>query len=148
MKFGRTFCVRFCFFVGAVGLLGLKTALVCHAEERLPVRARTERVANVVHERLGRGVVAVRVSADSVMVGWRYLSSDAPGVSFRVYRDGLLVTPTPISVSTQFFDYNPSRGRAEYEVYPVTDGREDRLSGGRYTLPADAPTGYVDIPLL
>ena len=148
MKFGRTFCVRFCFFVGAVGLLGLKTAVVCHAEERLPVRARTERVANVVHERLGRGVVAVRVSADSVMVGWRYLSSDAPGVSFRVYRDGLLVTPTPISVSTQFFDYNPSRGRAEYEVYPVTDGREDRLSGGRYTLPADAPTGYVNIPLL
>ena len=67
-------------------------------------------------ERLGRGAVAVRLSPDTVMVGWRYLSSDSVRTVFNVYRDGLLVTPKPVSVSTQFYDYNPSWGKSVYEV--------------------------------
>ena len=98
-------------------------------------------------EMLGRGAVAVRVSPDTVMVGWRYLSSDPLGAAFNVYRDGLLVTPRPVAVSTQFYDYNPSRAEAFYEVRPVVDGREVAASAGRFVLPADAPTGYLDIPL-
>lgn len=98
-------------------------------------------------EMLGRGAVAVRVSPDTVMVGWRYLSSDPLGAAFNVYRDGLLVTPRPVAVSTQFYDYNPSRAEAFYEVRPVVDGREVAASAGRFVLPADAPTGYLNIPL-
>ena len=56
-------------------------------------------------ERLGRGAVAVRLSPDTVMVSWRYLSSDPVRTVFNVYRDGLLVTPKPVAVSTQFCDY-------------------------------------------
>ena len=81
-------------------------------------------------EMLGRGAVAVRVSPDTVMVGWRYLSSDPLGAAFNVYRDGLLVTPRPVAVSTQFYDYNPSRAEAFYEVRPVVDGREVAASAG------------------
>ena len=81
------------------------------------------------------------------MVSWRYLSSDPVRTVFNVYRDGLLVTPKPVAVSTQFYDYNPSRGKSVYEVRPVIDGCEKTSSGGKWTLPADAPCGYVDIPL-
>ena len=101
----------------------------------------------VTREHLGRGAVAVRLSADTVMVGWRYLSSDSLETTFNVYRDGLLVTPVPVTVSTQFFDYNPSRGKAVYEVRPVLDGQEMASAGGTCTLPADAPLGYVELPL-
>ncbi len=98
-------------------------------------------------ERLGRGTVAVRISPDTVMVSWRYLSSDPAGTAFNVYRDGRLVTPEPVAVSTQFYDCNPSREKAAYEVRPVVDGREEPSSGGGWTLPADAPCGYLNIPL-
>ena len=101
----------------------------------------------VTDRRLGRGLAAVRVNPDTVMVCWRYLSSDPLHTEFNVYRDGLLVTPEPVAVSTQFFDRNPSRKEAEYEVRPVVDGKETLSSAGRYTLPADAPCGYIDIPL-
>ncbi|MCD8317957.1 MAG: rhamnogalacturonan lyase [Paraprevotella sp.] len=99
------------------------------------------------YEHLGRGVVAVRTSPDTVMVGWRYLSSDALATAFNVYRDGKLVSPAPIEVTTQFFDNNTSRGKAVYEVRPVMDGTECAAGRGIGVLPKDAPCGYVEIPL-
>ncbi len=99
-------------------------------------------------ERLGRGAVAVRTSPDTVMVGWRYLSSDPLRVAFNVYRDGERLTPEPVAVSTQFFDPNASTRAARYEVRPVVDGRELPDGRGACVLPADAPCGYLEIPLL
>lgn len=99
------------------------------------------------HERLGRGVVAVRVSPDTVLVGWRYLSSDPLHTLYNIYRDGKLVTTEPIGVSTQYYDRNVSAAQAVYEVRPVVDGQEVTSSSGRYVLPADAPCGYLEIPL-
>lgn len=98
-------------------------------------------------ERLGRGAVAVRTSPDTVMVGWRYLSSDPLRVAFNVYRDGERLTPEPVAVSTQFFDPNASTRAARYEVRPVVDGRELPDGRGVCVLPADAPCGYLEIPL-
>ena len=98
-------------------------------------------------ERLGRGVVAVRLSPDTVLVGWRYLSADPLRVAFNVYRDGQLLTRQPVAVSTQFFDSNPSQTESCYEVCPVVDGKEVGLARGFFELPADAPCGYVEIPL-
>ena len=107
-----------------------------------------ENPANATGERLGRGVVAIRTSTDTVMVGWRYLSADPVQVGFNVYRDGHLLTPEPVRTSTQFFDRNPSSAATRYEVRPVVNGKEDQsLAHGLYTLPPDAPCGYLEIPL-
>ena len=107
-----------------------------------------ENPANTTGERLGRGVVAIRTSTDTVMVGWRYLSADPVQVGFNVYRDGHLLTPEPVRTSTQFFDRNPSSAATRYEVRPVVNGKEDQsLAHGLYTLPPDAPCGYLEIPL-
>ena len=76
-------------------------------------------------ERLGRGVVAVRLSPDTVMIGWRYLPADPLRVAFNVYRDEQLLTRQPVAVSTQFFDSNPSQAEACYEVRPVVQGKEE-----------------------
>ena len=107
-----------------------------------------ENPANATGEQLGRGVVAIRTSTDTVMVGWRYLSADPVQVGFNVYRDGHLLTPEPVRTSTQFFDRNPSSAATRYEVRPVVNGKEDQsLAHGLYTLPPDAPCGYLEIPL-
>ena len=99
-----------------------------------------------VGERLGRGVVAVRLSADTVLVSWRYLSSDDRNVAFHVYRNGRRLTQKPVGVSTQYYDCNPSAEAAVYEVRPVKNGRGNKVAG-RFVLPADAPCGYLNIPL-
>lgn len=99
-------------------------------------------------EKLDRGVVAVRASEDSVMVSWRYLASDPMDESFEIYRNGKRVgctTPQGMShnSSTCFMDYNPQHTSATtYEVRP-TNGKLK----GKWTLPALAPCGYLDIAL-
>lgn len=39
-------------------------------------------------EHLGRGVIAIRENPSTVVVSWRYLSSDSIDESFDVYRNG------------------------------------------------------------
>lgn len=97
-------------------------------------------------EQLGRGVVAVRMTPDTVMVGWRYLSGDAPTAGFDVFRDGVKVNDKPVTVSTTFYDYNPSSAMACYMVRLVGDTCE-AMGGDTCLLPADAPCGYINIPL-
>ena len=99
-------------------------------------------------EHLNRGVVAVRASADTVAVSWRYLQTDASDVAFHVYRNGVQITQTPVSVGTIYYDYNPSKEAAVYEVKPADVSRKQaKKEGGRWLLPAEAPTGYLSIPL-
>ena len=93
-------------------------------------------------EPLGRGVVAVRESPDKVNVSWRYLSQDPESQAFDVYRDGKKINKQPIKDATFFTDNYKGSGSAVYEVRPS----KGKLSGS-YTLPADAPTGYINIPL-
>ena len=98
-------------------------------------------------EKLNRGVIAIRESPSEVVVSWRYLSSDPLKSGFNVYRDGKKITDTPVTVSTMFRDKNSSRKAAVYEVRPVVKGKETHHIDGKYTLPADAPLGYLNIPL-
>ncbi len=94
-------------------------------------------------EQLDRGVVALRTSEDSVLVSWRYLSTDPQDTRFAVYRNGKKMAELPARHSTTYMDYNPSHKRTKYEVRPLgTKGLK-----GSWTLPADAPIGYIDIPL-
>jgi len=93
-------------------------------------------------EKLNRGVVAVRESPSKVAVSWRYLSSDPENVKFDVYRNGQKVNKAPISTSTYFIDNNPSADAAVYEIKA-----SGASAGGKYTLPQNAPVGYIDIPI-
>lgn len=94
-------------------------------------------------ERLGRGVVAVRESPSKVVVSWRYLSSDPESQSFDIYRNGKKINGSPISDTTFFIDNYNSDEAAEYTV----KNRKGESAVSSYVLPANAPVGYVDIPL-
>lgn len=98
-------------------------------------------------EKLGRGVVAIRESPSTVVVSWRYLSSDPMETAFNIYRDGKKLTAQPVVTGTLFRDENSSRETAAYEVRPVLKGKETHHIDGTYTLPANAPLGYLQIPL-
>lgn len=73
-------------------------------------------------ERLNRGLVAVRTSAQEVYVGWRLLGTDAPGIAFNVYANGTRVNNTPITGSTNFV--HPTGSNNTYHITPVVDGSE------------------------
>ena len=96
-------------------------------------------------ERLNRGVVAFRTSPDSVCVQWRYLPSDPMDIAFEVLRDGQVIGRTTAAEPTFFMDYNPASTAAEYKVRPVSVNGD--LLTGQWTVPANAPIGYLDIPL-
>ncbi len=98
-------------------------------------------------EQLSRSLVAVRVDPRQVALSWRYLSSDHPQTAFNLYRDGELVATLHDAQGSYYLDQNPSTAPTDYEVRPVVKGRELRRGGMRYTLPADAPIGYIQIPL-
>lgn len=112
----------------------------------LPAQPRYD-LAQMQTERLGRGVLAVRTSRDSVAVQWRLLRSDAPQTAFHVYRDGRRITEQPLGQSTFFRDALPAARSAAYEVRPVVGGEELPHGRGTACLPPDAPTGYIEIPL-
>ena len=107
-------------------------------------------------ERLGRGVVAFRTTPDSVCVQWRYLPSESEDVTFEIFRNGKLIAQRSADAPTFLMDYNPESVEAEYFVRPVyQNGRVPAdlaketvpLYTGKWTLPAHAPIGYIDIPL-
>ncbi len=95
-------------------------------------------------EKLGRGVVAVRENPTEVTVSWRYLSSDPDNQSFDIYRDGKKINNAPVSDVTFYKDNYTGTAPATYEVKARRKGGP---AIGSYTLPANAPEGYVDIPL-
>ena len=95
-------------------------------------------------ERLDRGVVVVRASEDSVMVSWRYLKEDPLGTEFDIYRDGKRIGHRGPGEPTCLMDYYPKTKQAKYEVRTTAKGLAQR---GKWTLPANAPMGYLDIAL-
>lgn len=98
-------------------------------------------------EKLGRGVVAVRENPSDVVVSWRYLSSDPMNTTFNVYRDGKKIAAVPATTGTMYRDIYKGNDRAVYSVKPVANGKEATKAGGSFTLPANAPSGYINIPL-
>ena len=110
-------------------------------------------------ERLDRGVVAVRQSDGKVFVTWRTLKSDVKGKAFDVYRysaedhlqgkNGKKLNKEPMTQGGTFFiDNEPLEGDAVYEVREESGKRkEESGKGNAFTLKADAPVGYLPIPL-
>ncbi len=93
-------------------------------------------------EPLGRGLVAIRQSADKVALSWRYLEQDPDNQAFDIYRNGTKVNDKPLRDVTFWVDDNSSLAEAIYEVRPSAGSLT-----GRYTLPENAPLGYINIPL-
>ena len=92
-------------------------------------------------EQLNRGVVAVRTEDGKVAVSWRTLMSDTKGQPYDVYRNGVKLNKEPLTTGGTFFvDEQPTTGNA---VYEVRGGGKD----GAFTLKADAPVGYLPIPI-
>lgn len=98
-------------------------------------------------EKLGRGVVAIRQTPTKVCISWRYLSADPIHTGFNIYRDGVKITSKPVMEGTLFYDDNSAAKASTYLVKSVVDGKETKQVSGSYTLPANAPLGYIPIPL-
>lgn len=98
-------------------------------------------------EALNRGIVAVRSCPDSVFISWRYLQDDPEDIRFDLYRNDTLVAQG--LSSTNFSDASRSTGAATYRIkaHGTQKNIADRTTDGTYTLPANAPTGYIEIPL-
>ena len=70
-------------------------------------------------DKLDRGLIAMKVS-NGVFLSWRILGEEYYDVSYNVYRDGTLLTTTPLSVS----NYTDKSGTlsSKYTVEPVWNG--------------------------
>ena len=92
-------------------------------------------------EKLNRGVVAVKTQDGQVAVSWRTLTSDAKGQPYDVYRNGVRLNKEPLTTGGTFFvDEQPLTTDA---TYTVSGGS----TTGTFTLRADAPLGYLTIPI-
>ena len=105
-------------------------------------------------EKLGRGVVAIRESPEKVAISWRYLSSDPKDIAFNVYRDGKKLNKKPITGATFYTDKYKGTAAATYSVEPIANSSRNKsgqpncqLSIVNYQLPANAPVGYLPIPV-
>lgn len=113
-------------------------------------------------EKLDRGVIAVKTSS-GVFVSWRSLESDAPAMTFDVYRDGVKVNAEPIKGGTNLQDPAGTAG-SKYVVKACLAGADvetsretpveadvykriklDRPAGG--TFAGNSSMGTSDYPL-
>ena len=102
--------------------------------------------SNLCSERLDRGVVAMRTAPDSVLVSWRYLPTDPHDIVFEVLRGSKVVARMGRGEPTMFTDCYAATKAVRYSVRAV--GLKDKPTAtGRWTLPANAPIGYIDIPI-
>lgn len=104
-------------------------------------------------ERLGRGVVAVKLADGRVFVSWRLLGTDPEDISFNVYRSTgggapVQLNQEPLKTSTNLFDAGAKREQVNsYFVRPVLNGQE-QASSEPFRLGADAPAKpYLSVPL-
>ena len=99
-------------------------------------------------EKLGRGVVAVNMSTSEgqkkagIFLSWRFLDTDDKTTAFNVYRDGTLLTPTPLTTVTNFTDTEGTTS-SKYVVETLVNGQVTESN----TVEEIWPTIYKEIPL-
>ncbi|WP_207706231.1 rhamnogalacturonan lyase [Clostridium sp. HBUAS56017] len=92
-------------------------------------------------EYLDRGLIATKVN-DGVYIGWRLLGTDAPNISFNIYREGTKINSEPITNSTNYLD-NYGTLNSSYYVKPIVNGIE--LNASESITPSS--NSYLSIPL-
>ncbi|MEV6236570.1 rhamnogalacturonan lyase [Lentzea sp. NPDC051838] len=89
-----------------------------------------------------RGLVSIRsVHGSGNFVSWRLLGSDASGVAFNVYRDGVKVNDAPVTTATSYLDAG-APATASYSVRPMNGGVEAAA-----THPVGTLAESRDVPL-
>jgi rhamnogalacturonan endolyase len=129
-------------------ILAFLTAITC-ACLLLPAAA----PAQYVVENLGRGLIAIRASDNTVYVGWRLLGTDPPDIAFNVYRASASSAPlklndAPLATTTNLVDVSADLNQVNtYTVRPVLQGTELAASTP-FVLSANAPVQqYLTVPL-
>lgn len=104
-------------------------------------------------ERLGRGVVAVRMPGDSVFISWRILGNEPENITFNIYRQcgtekPFKINKRPISDCTNYIDADANLAKDNsYSVEPLLNGRKQGKSKP-FTLEAGSPVQqYFSIPV-
>lgn len=103
-------------------------------------------------ENLGRGLVAVRYSTDSVFISWRLLGTEPDNLAFNLYRSSagkqVKLNNQPLTGGTNFIDTKASFTQANtYSVKTVLNGKETD-AGKPFVLPANVPVRqYLSIAL-
>ncbi|KAH7071726.1 hypothetical protein FB567DRAFT_584353 [Paraphoma chrysanthemicola] len=105
-------------------------------------------------ENLGRGVVAVRSSTNSVFISWRLLGLDPQNIGFNVYRStangaATRLNPSTLTKGTNFVDSTVDLTKSNrYWVRSVINESEQSPESGSFTLPANnAQEPAVRVPL-
>lgn len=100
-------------------------------------------------ERLGRGLVAIRLNSKEVFLSWRSLSRDPENAGFHVWRGKERLTDKPLRGATCWIDRDAEQGVVHTYSVRVIDrnGRERKEKTVPFRLAKDAPTGYLEIPL-
>lgn len=97
-------------------------------------------------EKLNRGIVAIKKDAHTNFISWRYLTSDPIDIAFNIYRDGIKINTTPVFKSTCFEDKISTSKAVTYTIRSIVNGLES-IDIESYTIPENAPVGYINIPL-
>lgn len=104
-------------------------------------------------ENLGRGIIAMRHSKDSVFISWRMFGTDADDIAFNLYRTAgnnqpVKLNDQPITQNTNFIDTKADFNQPNaYFVKSIIKGKETETSKP-FTLTANAPVRqYLSIAL-
>jgi rhamnogalacturonan endolyase len=97
-----------------------------------------------IEEKLDRGVVAIRVDAARVYVGWRLLKDDPRAVAFNVYRStaggaAVRLNAVPITKTTDFVDSAAPLDREHAWIVRVVANGRELTDEARGVLPVGAP---------
>lgn len=103
-------------------------------------------------ENLGRGIVALRESKDSVFISWRMLGTDPDDIAFNLYRAGngktVKLNAQPLTQSTCFVDTKADFTFSNsYFLKQVVKGKETE-AGKAFVVAENAPVrNYLSLPL-
>ena len=100
-------------------------------------------------EALNRGLIVMRQSPDSITVSWRLLNEDPQYITFDLFagNHSLIRNTSKTFVNLPAKDFDFSQPNVFRLTAHTDKAAPKRLQEGTYTLPANAPVGYLDIPL-
>ena len=101
-----------------------------------------------VMEKLNRGLVAVEAN-NGIFLSWRKFATEPDSVTFNVYRNDVLITPTPVEDVSNYFDGLGNKNNY-YHIETLLNGSVIETSqvalvweDGYKEIPLQTPAGYA-----